>query len=213
MKLKTVVQVLLGVAGLGLAVVIVGFLSFDWWVKTALTTAVSRQTGCSLQIERLQLGLRDGTLRVQGLTLGNPPGFGDLPLVSLPELYLAYDLAAARTNALRFHEVRLNLAQLSLVVDAQGRTNVAEIVARLDRAGLGTQQPVPTNLLGGMSFAGIGRLQVSLGSVRYADLRAPAADRSLELGITNRMLTNVVSAAQLLPLGLEVMFKTAWQLR
>ncbi len=212
MKLKRVAIGFGILAGLGLTLAVAAFLSFDWLVKSSVTAVVTQQTGCPLQIERLQLGLRDGTLRVQGLTLGNPPGFGDLPLVSLPELYLAYDLVAAGTNALRFREVRVNLDQLSMVVDAQGRTNITEIAALLERAGVGTKQPIPTNLLNGMTFAGIDRLQVSLGSVRYTDLRSPDAGRNIVMGITNRLLTNVVSAAQLLPLGLEIMVKTAWQL-
>lgn len=213
MKLKTVTKVAGVLLGLLLAAVVMVCLSFDWLLKSAVTAVVTQQTGFPLTIDRLQLGLRDGTLRVQGLTLGNPPGFGDQPLVSLPELYLAYDLTAAATNAIRFHEVRLNLNQVNLIVDAQGRTNLTEIAAQLDRAGVGAKQPLPTNVLGGMTFAGIETLQLSLGSVRYTDLRSPDASRNIVMGIQNRRLTNVVSAEQFGPLLFEVMFKLAMQMR
>lgn len=216
MKLKTVAKVakVAGVLlGLLVAAVVVVCLSFDWLLKSAVTAVVTQQTGFPLTIDRLQLGLRDGTLRVQGLTLGNPPGFGDQPLVSLPELYFAYDLAAAATNVIRFHEVRLDLNQVNLIVDAQGRTNLTEIAARLERVGIATQQPLPTNMLGGMMFAGIDTLQLSLGSVRYTDLRSPDASRSIVMGIQNRRLTNVVAAEQFGPLLFEVMIKLAMQVR
>ncbi len=213
MKLKTIVKVLAGLLILLVALMTAAVLSADWLLKSAVVATVRQQTGFPFAIDKLRVGLLDGTLRVQGLTLGNPPGFGDQPLVSLPELYLAYDLMAAQTNALRFREVRVNLDQLSMVIDAEGRTNLTEIAARFEKAGLSGSRPVPTNMLGGMTFAGIDRLQLSLGQVNLTDLRAGASSRTIRMGITNESFTNVVDLTPLVPLAFRIMAKTMFQLR
>lgn len=210
--MRRLIKVLAGLLLACVVLVAVLLLSFDAIVKRLIVTLATERTGCPVSIERLNLGLRRGTLHVEGFTIGNPPGYGDLPLLSLPELYLAYDLDAAATNALRFKEVRVNLDRLSMVINEQGRTNLTDIAATLDRAGLTKDPTTQTNLLGGMSWGGIDRLQVSLGQVSFADLRQPSLNRNLTMGITNRALTNVVSPVQLVPLGLEIMLKTAMQL-
>jgi uncharacterized protein involved in outer membrane biogenesis len=212
-KAKTLLKILAGLTALLLAVIVVALLSADWVLKSAVVATVRQQTGFPFEIGQLRMGMLDGTLRVQGLKLGNPPGFGDQPMVSLPELYLAYDLEAARTNSLRFREVRINLDQLSMVIDAQGRTNLTEIAARLDKAGVGQSRPLPTNMLGGMTYGGIGRLEISLGQVNLTDLRAGATSRTIVMGLTNQTFTNVVDLTPLVPLAFKVMAKTMFQLR
>lgn len=210
--MRRAAKIIAVVAAVLLALVIAFLLNFDWLLRKGVTALLQDRTGCPVEIQRLELGLRDGTLLVEGLTIGNPPGFGDAPLLSLPELYLAYDLAAAATNSLRFREVRVNFDQLSMVIDAQGRTNLTEIMASLEKAGLGQQAAPKTNLLGGMTFGGIDQLRLSLGRVSYQDLRRPADNMNIIMGITNRTLTNVVSVTNVAPLALEVLIKTAIQL-
>jgi len=212
-KLKTIAKVAAGLVAALLVLIVAAFLSADWVLKKAVISAVQKQTGFPFEIGTLRLGLFSGTLHVQDLKLGNPPEFGTLPLLSIPEIYFAYDLDAAKTNGLAFREVRLNFDQVSMVVDAQGRTNLTEIAARLDKAGLSQSRPLPTNLLNGMTFAGIGKLQVSLGQVNLADLRTANPPRAIVIGLTNQVFTNVADLTPLAPLIIKVMVKTAFQMR
>lgn len=213
MKLKTVAKVAAALAAALFALIMAAFLSADWVLKKAVVGAVQEQTGFPFEIGKLRLGLLSGTLHVQDLKLGNPPEFGTLPLLSIPEIYFAYDLEAAKTNGLAFREVRLNFDQVSMVVDAQGRTNLTEIAARLDKAGLSQSRPLPTNMLNGMTFAGIGKLQISLGQVNIADLRTTNPPRAIVIGLTNQVFTNVTDLTPLAPLIFKVMAKTVFQLR
>lgn len=212
-KLKTVAKIAAGVAAVLLALIVAAVLSFDWSLKKAVVGAVQGKTGLPFTIGKLRLGLLDGTLHVQDLKLGNPPEFGPLPLLSIPEIYFAYDLEAAKTNGLAFREVRLNFDQVSMVVDAQGRTNLTEIAARLDKAGLSQSRPLPTNMLNGMTFAGIGKLQISLGQVNLADLRTTNPPQAIVIGLTNQVFTNVTDLTPLAPLVFKVLARTMFQLR
>lgn len=213
MKLKTVAKVATGLAALLPTLIVAALLSFDWALKKVVVGAVQEQTGFPFTIGKLRLGLLNGTLHVQDLKLGNPPEFGPLPLLSIPEIYFAYDLEAAKTNGLAFREVRLNFDQVSMVVDAQGRTNLTEIAARLDKAGLSQSRPLPTNVLNGMTFAGIGKLQISLGQVNLADLRTTNPPQAIVIGLTNQVFTNVADLTPLAPLVFKVIAKTMFQLR
>jgi hypothetical protein len=68
-------------------------------------------------------------------------------------------------------------------------------------------------MLGGMTFGGIGRLEISLGQVNLTDLRAGATSRTIVMGLTNQTFTNVVDLTPLVPLAFKVMAKTMFQLR
>jgi len=200
-------------AGL-LLLVVVFLLSFGWLLRKGIEVVASQRTGCPVTIGSLDLGLRDGTLHVRDLHIGNPEGFGETPLLRLPELYLAYDLDAAATNALRFREVRVHLDEVGMVIDPRGRTNLTELAAFLEDQERGRGGSTSrTNLLGDLTFGGIEQLTISLGRLNYHDQRAADIQRVVRLNITNRMITNVVSAEQLTPLWGEIVLKTLFQLR
>lgn len=203
-------------AGLGgiLGLLLIGVANVDRLARGVLVSTLHRQTGAGVRVDGVRLGFRDATFRLSGMVLSNPPQFSARPLVSIPELYLAYHPEAAASNAVRFREVRLHLAELNLEVDARGRTNVTELAATAAAkrgleggGGTGTDPGALTNWLQGMTFEGIDRLTLSLGRVSYTDQRDPRRDRTFHLGITNRTLENVTNWIQLLPLVLEVAVK------
>ena len=186
---------------------IVGLLNLDWLAKKSLTVALHRLTGGEVKLERVELGLRAGTFRLQNLVVFNPPGFGDGPLLDLPELFLEYDAAAAATNALHFKQVRLNVAELGIVVDAKGRTNIFALngaLAELQKRPSGPKKAPP-------NFTGIDTLTVSLGRFSSIDLRSPARTNVIRLGLHNESLHNVRTVADLGPLLFKLLLSGALQ--
>lgn len=193
-----------GLFGATLALSGLIFANKDRLARRMLMAALEQQTGTGVRLDGVELGARDASLRLQNLVISNPPGFPPRPLLVLPELYLAYDPDAAHSNALRFREVRLHLAELSLEVDRSGRTNLMSLAASAatQRGGVDV-----TNLLGGLSFEGIDRLTLTLGRIHFRDDRDPRRNRTFDLGITNRSLLNVRTVFQLMPLALEIALK------
>lgn len=185
------------VAGLLVVVTIGVVLSLDSILTRAVRFSLERTLGVGVRLDRVELGLRDGSYRIHNLVLSNPPGFGPGPMLSLPELYVRADLSAATSNVFRLSEVRLHLAELRVIRDQKGRTNVP---------GLDGQGPekMTRDLLRGMEFGGIDRLQLTLGRVGMIDESDPRRSVQWDLAITNHTLTNVTHWSAFLPLAFEL---------
>ncbi|HAB16955.1 MAG TPA: hypothetical protein PLX89_07095 [Verrucomicrobiota bacterium] len=192
--------------GLVLVTLAVALFNVNGITRRVIRTSLAQRTGVGVRLDSAELGIRDGSFRLQSLVISNPPSFGPDPLLALPELYVRYDPAAASSNVFRLAEARFNLAQVNVIVDRDGRTNLME----LGRAMEGELGPDATNLLRGMTFGGVDRLTLTLGQIAFTDQRHPNRNLRYDLGITNRTLTNVTSLAQLLPLALEVAFRSGW---
>lgn len=194
---KTVVKVLAGLLALVLVLVVVFVLCFDWIAKQVMQKALGKLTGSEVRISSVEYGMYRGTLRISGLVVGNPPGFGGTPLLDLPELYLESDPSGATTNGVRFKKARIHLAEVSIVVDAQGRTNIHSLGWNLEEL----QKREKTKDSKAMAkFGGIDELTVSLGKLTSIDLRPPARTNTIVLGLRDEKLHNVRSLVDLTPL-------------
>ncbi len=199
-RLWKVIRVLLVLCGIALVALVALVASFDWLVKRSMMIALSRATGGDVQIERVQVGFRQGMFHVEQLRLLNPPAFGGGPMLDLPEFYVAYDPAAAVTNALHLKEVRVNLAEIGIVIDARGRTNLLSL-----GGGLKKLSDSQTNKISKLNFTGIDKLTVTLGQVTTVDLRQPGHTNVIRLGLRNEVLRNVRTEADLMPLVIKLM--------
>ena len=195
--MKTLVKVLAGLLGLALVLVVVFVLCFDWIAKQAMRTALGKLTGSEVRIGKVEYGMYRGTLRISGLVVGNPPGFGGTPLLDLPELYLESDPSSATTDAVRFKKARIDLAEVSIVVDAQGRTNIHSLGWNLEELQKREKEKGSATTA---RFGGVDELTVSLGKITSIDLRPPARTNTIVLGLKEEKLRNVRSLADLTPL-------------
>jgi hypothetical protein len=86
---------------------------------------------------------------------------------------------------------------VSIVVDAQGRTNIHSLGWTLE----GLQKREKEKSSGTAArFGGIDELTVSLGKITSIDLRPPARTNTIVLGLRDEKLRNVRSVADLTPL-------------
>ena len=202
-KLAKILATLLLVA---LVLLVAVGLSFDWLAKQAMLIGLRNLTGSAVTLGKVEVGLRAGTFRLERLVLLNPPEFGGGPLLDLPELFLEYDQAAAATNALRFKLVRVDLAELGLAVDAQGRTNIHALGGALKELQKAEQKRRAARSAG---FTGIDTLTVSLGKMTSIDLRPPGKTNVFVLGLRRETLRNVRTEADLAPLLFKLVFSGA----
>jgi len=63
----------------------------------------------------------------------------------------------------------------------------------------------------GRDVAGIRTLNLTLGTVRYTDLAQPANNWAFPLGVTNEVVTDVRTEADLAPLAARLLVRWAWQ--
>jgi uncharacterized protein involved in outer membrane biogenesis len=188
---------LLGVAAvlfcLGLLVVVVLALSFNRIVRDIARNAIEKNTGLPTQIAELRVSfLRPGVL-VRGFKLSNTPEFGGGTFLDLPELHIELDRPALREDKVHLNLVRLNLAELHIVVDEKGRRNTEVVQQRTNSQ----RKEKPKKSESPREFAGLDRLDMTLGTLRYTDLRDPSLSRTFSFGMTNALIENIKTKEEL----------------
>lgn len=167
--------------------------------KDPLLTAFARrrlaaETGMRVELQRLHLGLGAAAFAVEGLKLYNPPEFGGGLFLDLPELRVELDPESLANRRLRFTLVRLNLAELNIVENAQGVRNIDRFQQRRKPRGDGEGGPRPRRP---MDFGGIDKLHLTLGRLKFTSLKNPSAGWQLPMGIQDLELKDVRSTTDL----------------
>jgi hypothetical protein len=185
---RWLIRVLLGVSVL----VVILVLTKDALLKRYLESLLRRETGCVMSATRFELGLFRPTLHVENLRVSNPPELGGGPFLNILELRAEYDPAAASRRELHFTSAVLNIAEMDLVYGTDKKSMLERIVERA------TEKRTKTNI----NFTGIDTLTLTLGRVYERKLKGGPVTE-INVGITNRVLTNVSSEADLAVLVLE----------
>jgi uncharacterized protein involved in outer membrane biogenesis len=188
---------------LAVVLVVILALSKDWLIKTAARRSIASATGMATHIGSLQVGVESPVIDLRDLKLDNPAEFGGAPFVDLPELHVEYDPVALGAGKLRIKLLRLNLAELNLVRNAAGQTNLNVLQTRLQPS-----SNTPTGLkYGGFTFEQIDVLNLTLGKFRYTDLANPANNREVDLGVQNEIFQNIKSEGDLYGVVMVLMLK------
>jgi uncharacterized protein involved in outer membrane biogenesis len=162
---------------------VAGILLLDTIAREVAETRIKSETGLDVKIGRVRIGLFIPSITVENLVLYNRAEFGGSPLLDLPELHVEYDRQALLARKLHCQFVRLNLAQLNVVEDKNGRTNLDALRRRAQSSGF--------------EFAGIDTLNLTLGKATFMRMSHPGQVDELKLDIHNQVLTNIKSAQDL----------------
>ncbi len=165
------------------------FLCRDPLLREFIEYRVKRETGVDASIGSLHLDLFAPSVRVTDFTLHNPPGFGERPLLHVPELYIHVDRESP-PGGLRLHQATLNVAEFNIVKSADGRTNIFALEKRLR-----TKKKKPGSDIdddsSDIDFRGIGELRITLGTLRYIDLEKPDKSQEFRIGIQDEVVTTI----------------------
>jgi len=100
--------------------------------------------------------------------LYNPPEFGGSTFIDIPELRVQYDLQGLRSKKVRLNLVRLNLGELHIVQNKDGKTNLRALQERQK------QKPSPTSREPKLQFEGIDTLMLAIGRLKFTSEKNPA---------------------------------------
>jgi len=153
---------------------------------------IRAETGMSADIGDFSCSLSEPTVTIKNLKLYNTPEFGGALFLSVPDLRIEYDFAALKQHKLHLALLRFNLAELDVVKNEIGRTNITSFAASAKNFSSGK-----TSLTSGFEFTGIDVLNVSFGKVRLIDLKKIGSNRDVTIGLQNMVLKNVKSEADL----------------
>lgn len=151
--------------------------------KVAVINGVKAVTGLGVSIDHLDLGLLTTRVSVKGVKVLNPKGFDEPVMVSIPELYVDYDVGAVLKGKTHLELVRLQLDELTVVKNAEGRVNLHSLTVVKEQQKTPSQKPAtkPSPLL-------IDLLELQIGRVVYKDYSkgVPPTVRAFNVNINER---------------------------
>ncbi|MFM1768366.1 MAG: hypothetical protein RJA22_895 [Verrucomicrobiota bacterium] len=171
-----------------------------WWqrdrvLQVVAAAVIERATGMRTEIAGYEGNHRwdAGAVSLRGVRLHNFPEFGGGLLLDLPELVVELDPAVAAAGKVRFRQLRMHLAELHVIQDAEGRWNFERVEREMtERNAARTNRHEPR-----LTFGGIDSLSLTLDRVRYTDLRRPDRSREFRVGVTNEVVTGIQTEEQL----------------
>jgi hypothetical protein len=197
--IKWIFKWLLRLFILAVVLVVIFFLSLNSILRVLIEHNIRKQTGMDAEIGRFQLGLLEPTITIQNLKIYNPPSFGGTPFLEIPEIHVEYDRTAIAQRELHFTLVRFNLGELDIVKNAAGQTNIFSIGLAIPKnpSGNGTKLKDEFKRQTNLEFTGIDALNVSVGTLKYIDLKDQRNNRTQKVDVENQVVPNVKTPADL----------------
>lgn len=138
--------------------------------KISLERGAKAMTGLTLNIKSMDVGIFRTRVGIKGMELLNPEGFKERIMISMPELYLDYNLGAFIKGKTHFEEFRLNAEEVFVVRNEKGEINFdsLKIIEPEKKKGAATEKK-------GVPEIQIDLLKIKVGKVVFKDhsTRAP----------------------------------------
>lgn len=166
---------------------VVGFLfSKDAIAKAAVEQQIRAQTGMDVKIGKFSLGVLSPIATIENLTLSNPADFGGVPFLNIRELHIQFDREALAHRELKLKLLKLNIAELSVVRNDRGETNIVNLAAA----------PKPAKTSEMIDFKGIEVANFSISKVTFVDLKNQKNNRHFTWNVQNQVFRNLNSSGE-----------------
>lgn len=173
---------------LAIVLVVSAILLKDTVARSLAEQRIRRETGFEAKIGKLQFNLFAPTIQIDNCVLYNPAEFGGSPIMDIPDLHIEYDRQDLALGQIHLKLLRVNLRELHVVLNQAGRTNLIDLLDKVAPEAIGGSRPPGER---DKSFGGIDMLNLSVGKVRYTDLRQPRRSQEIEVGMRNSIIQNI----------------------
>ena len=170
---------------------VLGLISKDFFLRIVAERRLHSRTGMEARIGSFSTSVFASAVTIRDLKLYNTADFGGTLFLDVSELRLEFDPAALARGELRITLMRLNVAEIDVVRNETGQTNVFSISKRV-RAGGAVAGGSP-RFLKGFRFTGIDVLDLTLGKTRYIDLADARNNHECRVNLRNQIFKNVRS--------------------
>jgi hypothetical protein len=203
--IKFIFRWLLRLFVLTVVLIVIFLLSYNSILRVDIEHNIRAQTGMDAEIGRFKLGLLEPTIEIQNLKIYNPPSFGGTLFLDIPEIHAKYDRITLAERKIHVTLLRFNLGELDIVKNQAGQTNIFSLGLSVPpKKSGGGKVAASFKKQTGYDFKGIDVLNVSIGKLKYIDLKTPQNNREQAVGIENCVMKNVKSPADLTGLGLLI---------
>jgi uncharacterized protein involved in outer membrane biogenesis len=167
-----------------IVLLVVAVLFKDVLAKSLAERNLRDSTGMDAKISKLEVNLGTPTVNLEGLKLYNTPDFGGSTFLDLPELRIEYVPDDIGGGKLHFKTLRLNLAEVHIVKNKNGKTNLEMLQNETKKKSAGKK---PKTDLPGVDFGGIDTLYLTVGRIRITDESDPRNNEVIEVGIKDEV--------------------------
>jgi uncharacterized protein involved in outer membrane biogenesis len=169
------------------AALVAGILfSKDAIAKAAVEQQLRAQTGMDVKIGKLSLSVLAPIARIENLTLYNPANFGGVPFLKIREMHVEFDREALAHRELRLKLLKLDIAELAVVRNDRGETNIVALAA--------TPKPAKSSEM--IDFKSIEVANFSIHQAVFVDLKHQKNNRQLTWNVQNRVFRDLKSAGE-----------------
>jgi hypothetical protein len=175
------------------AVLAILFVVFkDSVLTTMAENRIRSRTGMNVRIGKLSTALLSPVVTMENLRLYNTPEFGGGLFLNIRELHLEIDPLLLAQDRLRFKLIRFNLAEIDIVRNKAGHTNIMSFVEDQKKPSSGGKgKSDAEKLLGDLKFDGIDVLNLSLGKAKFIDLKNSTNNSEVKVDMQNQIFKNV----------------------
>ena len=186
--MKCLFKWVLRLAVLGVLLLVGLLLSLDSIFKALVERQIRNGTGMDVKIGKFAVGLFSPVITIENFKLYNPAEYGGTPFLDIPELYLEYDRAGLARRTLHVKLMRLNLAELNVVKSDAGHTNLVSL-----QPASPSRTPRPEEWI----FTGVDVLNLTVGKVRFLDLKNLRRNQEFNANLQSQIFKNVKTTADL----------------
>jgi uncharacterized protein involved in outer membrane biogenesis len=182
-----------------------------------LTDIVSQALGAPVSVSRIHLKLFPAELGVYDLQVKKFQDFKEPVILSIPEIFLRFDLRDLLKNTLHIKRIALNIEQVAVEKSANGKINLNELLKNTKKPEKTVLQPAPTAPSTQKSPKSqkspamkvvIGEAVVSLSKVYYVEYGPSGrTEKSLNFNIHDTVLHNVTDLRSLSQQIIELILK------
>jgi hypothetical protein len=147
------------------------------------------RTGMDVKIGRLSSSLFPPVATFENLKIYNTPEFGGTEFLIVPELHVELDAHALANNKLKVKLLRSNVAEIDVVRNLSGKTNIVTMLAKLPKGKLAAHGI----RIGGkkFDFEDIDVLNLAIGRACFIDLKDRVHDHETPINLDNQVFNNV----------------------
>jgi uncharacterized protein involved in outer membrane biogenesis len=170
----------------GVALVVGLLFSKDAIAKAAVEQQLRAQTGMDVKIGKFSLSVLSPIATIENLTLYNPADFGGIPFLTIRELHIQFDREALAHRELRLKLLKLNIAELAVVKNDLGQTNLINLAA--------AAKPAKTSEM--VEFKGIAVANFSISKVTFLDLKNQRNNREFTWNLQNQVFRDLKTSGE-----------------
>jgi len=193
--MKWLIKWLLRLIFLVVVLVVLVLVFKDSALRVVTENRLHKQTGMEVRIGKFSSGIFSPVATIEDLKLYNTAEFGGTLFLEIPELHIQLDSFALAQRKLRVTLLRVNLAEVNIVKNEAGQTNIFGVKNKLEPGG--AKKNGLQDALGDFKFDGIDVLNLSLGRARFIDLKEAKNNREVRVDMQNQIFKNVKTDADL----------------